>query len=160
MMVRPQQLYAHIPVELRRADDLLHRYGRWAKDRLRLYRCGSAERAYRSPPDDRDREPKPILMHVDQAMACQRALARVPELERVVLAVLYVPHRVPVDLRLRRLRIPPLVSRERHLRGLRMFDNLISHRAHSRPAIAAYGACQYPSVGIGASAAPVEALCA
>lgn len=118
-----RDIAADIPPRLREADDILHRYGRWAKDRIRLHRCGSAERAYRAPPDDLDREPKPILMHIDMAMACQRALYRVPQCERVVLSILYVPRRWPPEVQLRRMRIPPRVSRERHLAGLTMFAN-------------------------------------
>lgn len=123
---------APIPPRLRYADDLLHRYGRWAKDRVRLHSCGSAERAYRPPWNECDREPKPILMHVDLAMACQRALAVVPERERLVLTVLYVPRRKPAELQLRLLRIPPRLCQERHIAGLTMFDNRISAHLHSR----------------------------
>ena len=119
-------LYAPIPPSLRSADEHLHRYGRWAKDRNRLHRCGSAERAYRAPPDDLDREPRAIIMHIDIAMACQRALARVPVQERIVLGILYVPRRLPVEVQLRLLRIPPALCRERHLLGLRMFDNRLN----------------------------------
>lgn len=122
-MSRPLDIAAEIPHGLRDADDLLYRYGRWAKDRIRLRSCGSAERAYRPPPNDLDREPKPVLMHIDLAMACQRALARVPERERVVLTVLYVPRRIPAEVQLRLMRIPPRLSKERHILGLRMFDN-------------------------------------
>jgi hypothetical protein len=118
-------LYGAVPLDLRDADDLLHRYGRWAKDRMRLHRCGSAERAYRAPRDDKDREPRPVMMHIDQAMACQRALAKVAKLERQVLAILYVPKRIPAEALLRIHHIPPRLCRERHIRGLRMFDNLI-----------------------------------
>ncbi len=127
-----RDIYAEIPPRLLEADDLLHRYGRWAKDRIRLHSCGSAERAYRPPWNEHDREPRVILMHIDLAMACQRALARVPERERVVLTVLYVPRRVPANVQLNRLRIPPRLSRERHLCGLAMFDNLVG-LLYSRP---------------------------
>lgn len=127
-----RDIAADIPPRLREADDILHRYGRWAKDRIRLHRCGSAERAYRAPQDDIDREPKPVLMHIDMAMACQRALARVPERERIVLSILYVPHRLPAQVLLNRMRIPPRLSRERHVQGLRMFDNLFG-MLYSRP---------------------------
>ncbi len=127
-----RQIYGEIPPRLRQADDLLHHYGRWAKDRIRLHSCGSAERAYRPPWNENDREPRVILMHVDLAMACQRALAGVPELERVVLTVLYVPRRIPAHVQLNRLRIPPRLSRERHLCGLAMFDNLVG-LLYSRP---------------------------
>jgi hypothetical protein len=132
-MTKRRDIYAEVPPNLRDADDALYRYGRWAKDRARLYRCGSIERNYQAPPDDLDREPKPMLMHVDEAMACQRALSKVPDRERIVLAILYVPHRLPADLRLKRLRIPPLLSRERHILGLRMFDNSLRW-VYCRPA--------------------------
>lgn len=121
--MRLTNICADIPSDLRHADDLLHLYGRWAKDRLRLHRCGSAEREYRAPQDDKDREPKPVLMHIDLAMACQRSLAKVPEQERIVLTLLYVPQRFPVELMLRRKRIPPRLVQERHILGLRMFAN-------------------------------------
>lgn len=118
-----RDIYAQVPPDLLHADDALHRYGRWAKDRMRLHRCGSAERSYRSPPNDLDREPRAILMHIDEAMACQRALARVPEKQRLVLSILYVPRRLPATVQLRIMRVPPVLSRERHILGLRMFDN-------------------------------------
>lgn len=122
-MSRLQDIAAEIPPSLRVADDLMHKYGRWCKDRHRLHRCGSAERAYRSPQDDQDREPKAVLMHTDLVTACQKAFQDVAYLERRVLDVLYIPKRIPVEVRLRQLRIPPRLSRERHLNGLRMFDN-------------------------------------
>ena len=63
------------------------------------------------------------MLMVD-ALAVQRALAKVPEVERVVLAVLYIPNRLPAVVRLAKMRVPPLLSRERHIRGLRMFYNI------------------------------------
>lgn len=120
---RLQDIYGTVPHSLRDADDMLHRYGRWCKDRLRLHRCGSAERAYRAPQDDLDREPRPVILHIDLVTACRRALAKVPEKERVILAILYVPKRIPAHVQLRLMRIPPRLSQERHILGLRMFDN-------------------------------------
>lgn len=117
---------ADIPLGLREADELLTRYGQWARDRMHRRRCGSAEGRYRAPANDDDRQPREVLQPDFEALRCQRALARVPELERVVLAVLYVPQRIPVEVRLRWLRIPPRLCRERHLRGLRMFHNRLS----------------------------------
>lgn len=118
---------AEIPDRLRDADELLTQYGRWASDRDTARRCGSAERYYR--PEgwqavDARREPKPVGMHIDVAMQCQRALARVPDRERIVLQVLYVPRRLPPEAQLRILRIPPRLSQERHRTGLTMFANL------------------------------------
>ncbi len=112
---------ADIPPELREADELLTRYGRWACDRRHRRRCGSAEGRYRAPANDDDRQPRELLQPDFEALQCQRALARVPDLERVVLTVLYVPQRMPVELQLRLLRVPPRLCRERQLRGLRMF---------------------------------------
>ena len=45
-------------------------------------------------------------------------------MERAVLAVLNVPRRMPVDQQFRLLRLPPRLTQQRHLSGLRMFDNL------------------------------------
>jgi hypothetical protein len=118
-----QNIAADIPFSLREADELLAKYGRWAKDRRRLHRCGSAEGRYVAPPNDDDRQPSEVIMSMPDAMACQRALARVPQQERIVLAVLYIPKRIPAEIQLRRLGIPPRLSRERHLLGLRMWWN-------------------------------------
>lgn len=119
---------AEIPADLADSDEALTRYGRWASDRgSRNRRCGSAEGRYRSTgweAVERRRAPPPLAMPPDQAMLVQRALARVPDLQRVVLAIIYIPHRLPPEAQLRLLRIPPALSVERHLRGLRMFDNL------------------------------------
>lgn len=51
-------------------------------------------------------------------------MARVPDLERVVLTILYVPQRLPVEQQLRVLRVPPRLCWERHQRGLQMFWTL------------------------------------
>lgn len=123
-------LSADIPTDLQDADQRLSRYGRWAMDRQRRHRCGSAEGRYRSNQDDLDRQPTEVLQHIDEALACQRALARVPELERKVLTILYVPQRMSVEMQLRLAHIPVRLCQERHLRGLRMFDNLFKTGAN------------------------------
>ncbi len=117
-------LVQELPVGLRDADERLTRYGHWAKDRAKRHCCGSAEGRYRSTQDDQDRQPPEVLQHIDEALACQRALARVPELERKVLTILYVPQRMSIEMQLRLAHIPARLCQERHLRGLRMFENL------------------------------------
>lgn len=117
-------LVQELPLDLKDADERLTRYGRWAMDRQRRRSCGSAEGRYRSFQDDEDRAPREMLQHIDEALACQRALARVPELERRVLGILYVPTKLPVEVQLRLAFIPPRLCQERHLRGLRMFENI------------------------------------
>ena len=117
-------LTAEIPNDLHNADERLTCYGRWAMERLRRRSCGSAEGRYRSFQDDEDRAPREMLQHIDEALACQRALAKVPEQERKVLQILYVPGRLPIEAQLRLAHIPPRLCQERHLRGLRMFDNI------------------------------------
>lgn len=119
-----QDFTCDIPEPLRSADEMLTQYGFWARDRERRRRCGSAEGMYRSFQDDEDRAPQPVLQHIDLALKCQRALAQVPERERTVLAILYVPQRLPIEAQLRIKRIPPRLCRERHLLGLRMFENI------------------------------------
>jgi hypothetical protein len=129
--VRPRRtlenIAADIPLDLKDADDRLRLYGRWAMDRWSPKRCGSAEKDYqptRGEAFQARREPRELLMPSQDALRCQRALARVPELYRVVLALLYIPHRLPPQAQLRQAGIPPRLSRERHLYGLRMFDNI------------------------------------
>jgi DNA-directed RNA polymerase specialized sigma24 family protein len=121
---RRQSITATVPAELQPAEELLQRYALWASDRGgRRHTCGSAEREYRAPAradDDARRQPTEVAMKLDEAMACQHALARVPEPERVILVLLYVAQRPPFML-LRRLRIPPSLCQVRHLAGLRAF---------------------------------------
>lgn len=121
-----QNIACEIAPSLQEADSLLRLYGRWAMHRHKKQHCGSAEGRYSIPPNDADREPREALMLTVDAMHCQRALAQVPANERIVLAILYVPQRLPVEVQLRRLHIPPRLSQERHRAGLVMFK--VRHR--------------------------------
>lgn len=123
-MKRDANIAADLPRDLWEADELLTKYGRWAMHRHKKQRCASAEGMYRIPPNDDDRQPREVKLKDFDAMTVQRALARVPDRERIVLAVLYVPQRLPPQAQFRMLRIPPKLARDRHLLGLRMFDNL------------------------------------
>lgn len=92
-----------------------------------MRQCGSAEGNYRPGAGEvmeSRREPGEVLMPTHEALNCQRALQRVPDLNRVVLAILYVPAKIRPEHALRLLRIPPRLSQERHLTGLKMFNNL------------------------------------
>jgi hypothetical protein len=122
-MRKLQGLTAEIPSALRHADEVLERYGRWAMDRHKRHHCGSAEGRFKAPPNDDDRQPREMLMPTPDAMQAHRALQRVADKERIVLHILYVPHRMRPEAQLRMLRIPPSICRDRHLSGLRMFDN-------------------------------------
>ena len=118
-----QQLYADLPQELLQADELLRRYGRWAKDRVRPQRCASAEGHYKAPPSDDDREPREVIMPAADVVLVNRALQAVPELERKVLMWLYVPSKEPIQAKMRKNATPPRLMQERHLAGVRMFWN-------------------------------------
>lgn len=130
---------AEIPEALRAADETLTQYGRWATTHSGRGRPGTLDRMYDRATDGREsleafrrrREhvPDDPLMPTLEALVAQRALARVPDVERIVLAILYIPGRLPPQAQLRILRIPPQLSRVRHLAGLRMFGNL--HRIAS-----------------------------
>lgn len=124
---RKSPIAAEIPIELQDADQLLNHYGRWAMDRYKKQHCASAEGRYQPPPNAFDREPREIILAAPDALICQRALVAVPELERVVLQILYIPKRLPAQAQLRRLNIPPELSVARHLNGLRIFAS--RHRA-------------------------------
>lgn len=129
---RRVNIAADIPEYLADADEALTRYGRWVMWRRRQHQCGSAEGHYRPPAGEAlesRREAREVLMSHDAGMICQRALARVPDAQRVVLTILYIPQHihgrlVPPEAQLRVLRIPPQLSQERHIAGLRAFDTL------------------------------------
>lgn len=126
-MARPkQQIYADLPRELHDADEVLQPYGQWAMDRGERRRCGSAEGNYRAGGEgarEARREPVIKTLTTEDALRCQSALRSVADAERIVLTVLYVPQRLPAEAQLRLLRIPPPLSRVRHLAGLRTFWN-------------------------------------
>jgi hypothetical protein len=122
-----ESFYAQIPAQLEQADAVLTQYGRWAAARsAKSGTCGSVERAYCAPSRNYEerRDPREALMPALEAVRAQRAFIAVPDLERAVLSVLYVPRRQPVEQQLRLLRVAPRQCRERHAAGLRMFHNL------------------------------------
>lgn len=121
-----EQIYADLPRELHDADEVLQLYGQWAMDRGQKRRCGSAEGNYRAGGEgvrEARRDPAIKTLSTEDALRCQRALASVADVERVVLTILYVPQRLPPQAQLRLLRIPPQLSRVRHVAGLRVFWN-------------------------------------
>lgn len=120
-MIQREDFRATIPAELKEADELLYRYGRWAMDRYRYGHCASAEGKYQAPPSDEDRQPREMLLSTTPAMRAHRALINVAFHQRQVLQILYVPKRLPVEAQLRMARIPARVCRDLHLTGLRMF---------------------------------------
>ena len=129
-MQKPPNLSADIPESLRDADELLTKYGRWAMWRDSRRKCGSAEGNYKAPANDDDRQPREQIMPMLDALDCQRALARVPAVQRVTLQILYIPlhvngRQVPAEKQCRLLRLPPRLMQERHIPGLRMFANLL-----------------------------------
>lgn len=128
----PEQLYADVPEALSRTDALLTQYGRWATLATgSAGRCGSAERAYRGRNRESARAPLQPAPRLVDMLRVQRALAKVPELERDVLIGLYIPGRA---YKLRR--IPAFILRGRHLAGLYALDALLHPSAQSAPMLA------------------------
>ena len=135
-----EDLAADIPPDLQPADALLTRYGRWATASGGSS-CSILGRMYIREADRKEsleaynrrraNVPGQAMLTTQEALKAQRALAAVPDTARVVLSILYVPRRQPVEMQLRLLRIPPMLCRERHLHGLRMFWNL--HRLSAPP---------------------------
>lgn len=129
---RRVNIAADIPEYLADADEALTRYGRWVMWRRRQHQCGSAEGNYRPPAGEAleaRREAREVMMSHEAGMVCQRALARVPDAQRAVLTILYIPQHihgrlVPPEAQLRIRRIPPQLSQDRHIAGLRAFDTL------------------------------------
>lgn len=114
----------HIPSDLREADLLLAKYGRWAMDRFKKQHCASVEHRYRPPPSvDADREAPEALIADFRAMDVQRALNEVPLQYRRVLQAQYIPTRLPAAAQRRMLRLTHKTWDGTHLAGLRMFWN-------------------------------------
>lgn len=125
-MAKPKlQIYADLPLELHAADEVLQRYGQWAMGGGGgKGRCGSAEGNYRAGGEgaqEARRTPVDVGMSTEQALRCQRALTALPDRERIVLTILYVPQRLPMEAQLRLLHIPPRVSQHFHEMGIRRF---------------------------------------
>jgi hypothetical protein len=120
-----EALYAEIPAHLADADAAMSGYGRWAASRDRARGVATVDREYRPPwrGYDERREPGEPMMPALEALRAHRAFIAVAARPRAVLALLYVPHRKPIELRLRLLGLVPRQCRELHLDGLRMFRN-------------------------------------
>lgn len=125
---------ADIPPELARADDLLTQYGRWATSYGARKGAPTLDRMFIREADRKEsleaynrrraHVPAAQLMSTPEAMNVQRALAKVPDQERIVLTILYIPKRQPVHMQVAALRLTPSLCRIRHLSGLRMFRHL------------------------------------
>ncbi len=125
-MGKLEQFAEEVPQSLQHADAILTFFGRSVRDRRSQARCGSAERNYTPTKGEAfeiRREPREVMMGPDEYTKVQRALLVVPEVYRKVLHILYIPQRLPPQAQLRICKIPPRLCRERHIAGLRMFDN-------------------------------------
>jgi hypothetical protein len=131
---RIESIACDIPPELHGADSILTGYGRWAVTSSRGGRPATLDREFRPEMDRREsleswrrrcaQAPRDVLMPTPVAMLVQRVLASLPDRERIVLAALYVPRRIPATVQLQILKIEPQHSRALHLSGLRRFDTL------------------------------------
>jgi hypothetical protein len=115
-----------IPPWLIEHDRMLTAFGRWAMDRGRQNKCGSAEGNYRSSEVFAGSTVREILIRDFRAASVQRALIQVPESARVILTTWYVPKRSQhkdVSRMVRRLRGWRGFEAEL-VRALTMFRNL------------------------------------
>lgn len=116
-----QQLYADLPPDLAEADELLKRYGRWARGGTNSAQgCGSAERAYRPPQDDEDRQPREPTMPTADVERVRKALGTLPTMTLCIVQWLYV-RPASMQANMRKHGIQPRHMRERHLEGVGQF---------------------------------------
>ena len=115
-----QQLYADLPAELLEADDILRRYGNWARPRIAYETCGSAEGNYKAPPNDADRLPSQPVMQPRDLTRARAALLAMPTMTRLVIQWLYVEPGSAQHY-MRKNGIQPRHMRERHLEGVQLF---------------------------------------
>lgn len=115
-----RQLYCDLPPELHEADDILTRYGRWARGGGSGARCGSAEGMYRAPQNDEDRQPRePTMPQLDVERA-RIAMGLLPAMTLLIIQWLYVDTG-NLHAKMRKFDIKPRHMRERHLDGVTLF---------------------------------------
>lgn len=125
--MRRDPLPVSVPVELRQAEELLERYGKWAQDRYKKQRCGSAEGDYKPPAVySRDDEPMEPFIADWHAMQVQGTLQAVPMQWRRVLLAYYIPQRTPWQA-MRRM-MGSKTWHESHVSGVRDFWRIYSLR--------------------------------
>lgn len=112
-----------VPPDLREADALLVRYGKWAQDRYQKRRCASAEGRYIAPPTPGEAPMVPFMSDFN-AMKVQHALQVVPMQYRRVLQAFYIPQAKPHHAVRRELRIGAALWERSRLEGLRQFWNI------------------------------------
>lgn len=118
-----RDLEISISPELRQADELLERYGKWAQDRYQKRRCGSAEGRYIAPPTPGEVPMVPFMSDFN-AMKVQQALQVVPMQYRRVLQAFCIPQAKPHHAVRRELRIGVTLWERSRLEGLRQFWNI------------------------------------
>lgn len=118
-----------LPPEQQQAEELLEKYGRWAQDRFKKQRCGSAEGKYQPPPSVRsDDEPLTPFIADWSARQVQLALQVVPMQFRRVLFAIYIPQKEHPNSARRRLGLSNQDWNEGRLHGLRAFWSVYSAR--------------------------------
>ena len=123
-----RDLNLNVPQELRLADELLEKYGRWAQ-RYHKQRCASAEGKYRPPPvASRDDEPMILFIADWNARQVQLTLQVVPMQFRRVLFAIYIPQKEHPNSARRRLRVSNRDWNEVRVHGLRAFWSIYSAR--------------------------------
>ena len=120
-----RDLNLNVPLDLRQADELLEKFGRWAQDRNKKQRCASAEGNYRPPPvAGRGEEPLIPFIPDWNARQVQLALQVVPMQYRRVLHAIYIPQKEHPMAARRRYRIRADLWDRSRLEGLRQFWNV------------------------------------
>lgn len=119
-----------VPVELRQAEELLEKYGRWAQDRYRKQRCASAEGRYQPPPGHGAHDEEPMMPFIPDwsARQVQLALQDVPMQFRRVLFAIYIPQKEHPNSARRRIGMSNRDWNEGRIRGLRSFWAIYSCR--------------------------------
>lgn len=133
-------MQSQLPPDLRQADELLEKYGRWAQDRWKKQRCASAEGRYEAPRvrrNDPDDEPMEPFIPDWSARQIQLALQVVPMQFRRVLFAIYIPQKEHPMAARRRMRLKPDVWEGSRIEGLRYFWNVYRLRYLTKSAIIA-----------------------
>lgn len=140
-----RQLYADLPQELHEADQILKRYGNWARPKLKYEHCGSAEGRYVPPPNDDDRTPKSEIMsriELDKIRAC---LGTLPMMTLMIVNLLYANSTSRIQSQMRKHKMQPHHMRERHIEGVRLFWRAWNAKSCKTATVALTESCLYNS---------------
>ncbi len=123
--------YEAVPAGYEKEDNILTKYGEWARDRRKWARCSSAEGNYKARWAE-TKECPPELIADFRAIEVQRTILQLPEHYRMAIQIWYVPAKSPFSARLRANKLTKRKLLEYRNEALKLFRELYTIDETSR----------------------------